>query len=173
MQKWTPNEELELIKEISHGTSFDQIAIKLNRSISATELRFKKIIYENITKGVSFETLSKKINLSEDKVRQYFYSYKDFKEKHTGANSEIAPTQTTNNIFATLKNEINSMQNLNGSSNRKINVENKIKQLEMENKLLSLIIENKNLNSQLNKLIKEGKVDKNVKTIIKGLREKH
>lgn len=83
MSKWTKEEEVELIKDVANGLQFEHIGIKRNRSNSAVELRLKKIVYENIIAGRSFEKMSKMLNLPVDKLRQYFYSYKDFKEKHT------------------------------------------------------------------------------------------
>lgn len=89
MSKWTKEEEVELIKDIANGLQIEHIAIKRNRSNSAIELRLKKIVYENVIAGRSFEKMSKMLNMSTDKLRQYFYSYKDFKEKHTGQIDDI------------------------------------------------------------------------------------
>lgn len=191
MSKWTPEEELNLIKDIANGLQIEHIAIKRNRSNSAIELRLKKIIYENIVAGRSPEAMSKKINLPIDKIKQYFYSYKDFIEKHSGkiddqinlkANHSNIFDHGDHTVFSKLHKEIEHLKeqtdekhgghNHHGGS-KLDNLENKIKQLELENKLINLIVENKQLNSQLSKLIKEGKVDKNIKIIIKNIREKH
>jgi hypothetical protein len=143
--------------------------------------------------------MSKKLHLPVDKLRQYFYSYKDFKEKHSGHVEDITNLKANhsdifgehkgnishaghschveNNVFSKLHNEIEKIKEhtdeYNHHGGAKLdNLENKIKQLELENKLINLIVENKNLNSQLNKLIKEGKVDKNIKVAIKNIRGK-
>ena len=103
MSRWTQEQELELIKKISNGVSFEEIATKMERSESAIELRLKKIIYECVMGGKNFESLSKILNLSDDKLRQYFYSYKDFHEKHGDINSKQPLTQ----LFDDDKNKTN------------------------------------------------------------------
>lgn len=195
MSKWTKEEELDLIKDIANGLQIEHIAIKRNRSNSAIELRLKKIIYENIIAGRSAEIMSKKINMPIDKIKQYFYSYKDFKEKHSDKiedkiNLKINKSDffhdhknqhDSSTVFTKLHHEIEKIKentnekhsNLNYNKKLKsTDLENKIKQLELENKLINLIVENKQLNSQLNKLIKDGKVNKNIKIAIKNIREK-
>jgi hypothetical protein len=196
MSKWTKEEELDLIKDIANGLQIEHIAIKRNRSNSAIELRLKKIIFENIVAGRTPETMAKKLHLSFDKINQYFYAYKDFKEKHSGNVDDIANLKSNNSdifcehkkhsdniVFSKLQKEIEQIKDhaeekYSGNHNQHggskiINLESKIKQLELENKLINLIVENKQLNSQLNKLIKDGKVDKNIKIAIKNIREKH
>ncbi len=106
MSKWTKEEELDLIKDIANGLQIEHIAIKRNRSNSAIELRLKKIIYENVIAGRSLETMAKKLRLPEDKVRQYFYSYKDFKEKHSGNLDDITNLKTNySDVFGEHKHE--------------------------------------------------------------------
>lgn len=194
MSKWTKEEELDLIKDIANGLQIENIAIKRNRSNSAIELRLKKIIFENIVAGRTSEIMSKKLHLPIERINQYFYAYKDFKEKHSGNTENIANLKINNSdmfgeneknhtVFSKLHKEIQEIKEiqLDEKENNKHaqtggskigNLENKIKQLELENKLINLIVENKQLNSQLNKLIKEGKVDKNIKIAIKNIREK-
>lgn len=150
--RWTRDEELELIKDISNQITLDKLTLKHNRTESALELRLKKIIYENALSGKSLESIAKLLNLPEDKTRQYFYSYKDFKEKHTGLIDEfVLPINNINKQSA-------------GSNNLKI--ESKLKKLKMENKILKIIVENKELTHKLNKLIKDGHVDNNIKSLI-------
>lgn len=194
MSKWTKEEELDLIKDIANGLQIEHIAIKRNRSNSAIELRLKKIIFENIVAGRTLETMAKKLHLPIEKINQYFYAYKDFKEKHAGNIDDITHLKANNSdifgehkkhsehaVFSKLQKEIEQIKehhtdekhNCQHGGAKTINLESKIKQLELENKLINLIVENKQLNSQLNKLIKDGKVDKNIKIAIKNIREKH
>lgn len=194
MSKWTKEEELDLIKDIANGLQIEHIAIKRNRSNSAIELRLKKIIYENIVAGRSPETMSKKLHMHIDKIKQYFYSYKDFKEKHSGHVDDQTNLKTNHSdifnehkhhsdhtVFSKLHKEIEQIEDKHSSHNRHIhhggakliNLESKIEQLELENRLIRSIVENKELNSILNKLVKEGKVGKDVKMAIKNNREKH
>ena len=160
--RWTREEELTLIKDVADGKSLDVIATKHGRSASAMELRLKKIIYENASSGKSLESISKLLKLSEDKVRQYFYSYKEFKEKHTGLVDD-APFADIHAGGAKL-----GLVNENPKVEK---IEGKLKKLELENKILRLIVENKDLTHKLNRLIKDGKVDKSIKSLIKAIRK--
>lgn len=190
--RWTRSEELSLIKDISSGLNLDLLSQKHNRSVSAIELRLKKIIYENAQEGKSLNTISQLLHLNIEKVTQYYYSYKEFKEKHNPVvenqtvppiqqlqfiqqqEKTIQPVQPTPNI-----NPVNVSANVarlnidrafnEPSANDKL--ESKLKKLEIENRILGLIVENKKLTQQLNELIKEGKVDPSIKTIIKSLRK--
>jgi hypothetical protein len=171
--RWTREEELNLIKDISLGTTLDSLAIKHNRSVSAMELRLKKIIYENASEGKSLESISKLLNIPEDKVRQYFYSYKEFREKHTGLVDDVIPVinnQSKSNDIHQSKSEQTGGSK--GGSDEKMNkIKSKLRKMEEENRIIKLIVENKELTHKLNKLIKEGKLDESVKKLIKILRK--
>jgi hypothetical protein len=197
--RWTKDEELLLIKDIASGINIDIIAKTKNRSSSAIELRLKKIIYENISSGKNINDIAKILNINIDKIRQYFYSYKDFKEKHTGIvdnvmmNKNIA--QIKDNLIDELHmgknnaqfNDIINKNNIhiggNGESiyNEKIKkqddvfikskIDKKLNKLELENKALKLIVENKDLTNKINNMISEGNIDKNIKKIIKNIRK--
>jgi len=163
--RWTNEEELNLVKDISAGISLDMLAQKHNRSVSAIELRLKKIIYGNVSSGKTIQQISKLLKLPEDKVTQHYYSYKDFKEKH-----DVSTMPVPNQIQAggATKITINEPDNF---SNKKLDkIETKLKKIELENKILRLIVENKDLTHKLNRLIKEGKVDKSIKNLIKVVR---
>ena len=184
--RWTHEEELNLIKDISSGATLDSLATKHNRSISAMELRLKKIIYENASTGKSLDSISKLLNIPEDKVRQYFYSYKEFREKHTGLIDDIIPTiksssnhqskfsgsKGSDNRSSGSKGSDNQSGGSKGSSSNKLDkIKSKLRKMEEENRIIKLIIENKELTHKLNKLIKDGKLDEGVKNLIKVLRK--
>jgi hypothetical protein len=80
--KWAKNEELEFIKGVASGKTFDELATSHNRTSSALELRLKKIIYDNVSKGRGVSKLAKGLNLDKNKVIQYYYSYAEFREKN-------------------------------------------------------------------------------------------
>lgn len=82
--KWTQQHELELINDVANGKSLESYAQTHNRSVSAVDLRLKKIIYSNYVAGISFEKISQLLKINVDKITQYYYSYKEFKEKHGG-----------------------------------------------------------------------------------------
>jgi hypothetical protein len=182
-EKWTAEEELDLIKNIANGLNIDLIAQKHNRSNSAIELRLKRIIFENINNKISPENISKLLKLDIDKIKQYYYSYKEFKEKHS---KNIHPINLIDPINQTNLNQSNNIElkiesknnldNLNlekifhePSSSEKLNL--KLKKIKTENEILNLVIENKKLKEQLDKLIQEGKVDPSIKLLIKYLRK--
>ena len=96
--RWTKEEEVGLIKDIASGINIDVISQKNNRSTSAIELRLKKIIYENVSSGKNIDEISKILNIHVEKTRQYFYSYKDFKEKHMGIVDNVMVNKNKINI---------------------------------------------------------------------------
>jgi len=189
--RWTQEEELMLLKSINNGHDIKTIANNHNRSVSAIDLRLKKIIYENAISNVPLDTISKKLNIPVDKITQHYYSYKDFIEKNKKnkqiIGNNIEPNITKEPIIIrepTVIREptiIREHQSINQNNfqigGRRIEndnlkkIEEKLKKLEMENKILKLIVENKDLTHKLNDLIKDGKVDKNVKNIIKIVRK--
>lgn len=181
--RWTREEELNLIKDISGGESLEKLATKHNRTTSAIELRLKKIIYENATAGKSLEDLAKLLNIPIDKTRQYFYSYKEFREKHTGAvdavipalpptKPEPLPNQSQQPVILPNQSQQPVVLMTGGSGSEKMDkIKSKLKKMEEENRLIKLIVENKELTHKLNKLIKEGKIDESVKKLIKLLRK--
>ena len=211
--RWSRPEELSLIKDISSGINLEILSQKHNRSVSAIELRLKKIIYENANDGKSLNSIAQLLRMDINKVNQYYYSYKEFKEKQSGGTQQnltnpatqiigqaiqtaqtiqqqtIPPVQQTHyaqpqfqtnyvggNNSQFMDTQINAPNLLNvdkafGEPSNSDKLESKLKRLEMENKILRLVVENKELTHQLNKLIKEGKVDPSIKTVIKSLRK--
>lgn len=151
--KWTQQHEMELINDVTNGKNLNLFAQSHNRSISAVELRLKKIIYENHTSGVPLQKISQLLKLDLDKITQYYYSYKEFKEKR----KPVEP------VVQTIVEPVAHVE----PSNNLDKIESKLKKLEAENRILKLVIDNKNLNQQLNELIVEGKVNPNVKHLIK------
>lgn len=165
---WTRDEELKLIEKIYKSESINDIAIDMGRSTSAIELRLKKIIYENVSKGKNFETISKGINIDENLVAQYYYSYKEMLEKKNNLNK---PQEPSFGGTKQIQNDAIAMSGGGHHKNEKIKkLEDKLDKIELENRILRLIVENKDLTQKLNKLIKEGRVDKSIKNIIKMIR---
>lgn len=169
--KWTKEEELQLIKNVCQGVSLDDIATSHKRSTSAIELRLKKIIYENVICGLSLSKIASTLCMDEEKIRQYFYSYKEFREKHglTTHNNIPIKESKENKTDITNSNQvmIGGMKELNRQSSK---IGSELDKLELENRALKLILENKILTSKVNKLIKSGNLDKNIKKIIKNIR---
>ena len=176
---WTRDKEKELIQDVSAGMSFLSLSTKYGKSPEAIELRLKRIIYDNVMSGRRIEQISQLLHMSDDKIRTYFYSYKDFREKHKGVSdieNMIQPSIPENQLnvpqmniqlggYAKQHDRYDKHDKETDVVVRKIN--RKMKQLEAENKVIKTIIENKDLHKQLNKMIKEGVVDHDVKSLIK------
>jgi len=137
MQKWTQNEEREMINLIKSGNNILSIATKHNRTQDDIINRLCKIIYENINNGNSPKLIATILNLPENKIMEYYNTYKK--------NKEMA--ESTNTEFDSI-----------------------IKRIENNNKILKLVVENKKLHSQLNTMIKNGKLNPNIKDIIAKLK---
>ena len=192
-QIWTAEEEINFFKGIAKKESMDQLSKKHDRTPSALELRLKKIIYDNIQSGGATEnSLSKLLNMDVDKIRQYNYEYKGFIEKKDSIGVSNNQTQSIslnkNNTSVQSKLIVEpptKMKNIevhNGGSKDKKNTSNfvdegttqqkfisKIKQLKRENKIMREIVDNSELRKKINKMIREGKLDKKYKKVIKKL----
>jgi hypothetical protein len=101
--RWTLEEEKKLIRQIKHSSDLSSLAKELNRSENALELRIKKIIYDSVAGNKSIENISKSLNLSEDRVKQYFYSYKDMMEKNGKNTVDIVENKDKNDILTNIK----------------------------------------------------------------------
>lgn len=155
--KWTQEQELELIKSMVGGSSLSEIAKKFGRSENSVEMRLKRIIYENIVdRDKSIEDIGSILSMNNDKVKQHYYSYKDYIEKKQKEHDK----QMNNS----------KEHNMSGGSHKSDKMKKKFKRIEQENKIMKLILENKELTHKINKLIKEGKIDKSIKDYIKSLR---
>lgn len=166
--KWTKNEERELIRDISNGKSFKDIANAHNRSETAVELRIKKIIYENIEKGLTPIKMSKILNISESKVSQFYYEYKGFTEKkQNGGVSNLVDGEKKETKLSTIPE--NKMDNK--AEIKPDNKEVKINKLLRENELMKEIIDNIEMKRKINKYVKEGILGEDVKDIIRKYRK--
>ncbi len=174
MARWDKKEELTMLREIHAGKSLESIAESHNRTVSAIELRLKKIVYENAIEGRSHKEIASLLGptMTEDKIRQYFYSYKEFREKHTGLVDEDKQHNQHNEQHNQQHDQQHDQQH-GGKENSDMTLEKinaRLQKIETENKLLGLMIENKELTHKVHMLIKEGKIDKSIKEVIKKIR---
>jgi len=154
-KKWSNDEELMLIKKISMGNKLENIAKEHDRTIPAVLKRLEKITYENIESGKSINEMSNKLHLKPGIIHKLYNSHKKSNSKKLGL--------LNNKYVDQDKHDKHSMD-----GGAKIN--NKLEKLMLENKIISELILNKNLTKQLNDLITSGKIDSNVKQIIKYIR---
>jgi hypothetical protein len=170
--RWTKEEESNLLKNIQSGKTYAELAGGFNRSENALEMRVKKIIYENITSGKTPSKISELLNISSDKIMQYYYSYKEHLERENlkGGNvSNDKPSKISQleNIIPK-QNGGNCGNNINNIS--MVNNSDKLLKLREQNEKLKLLLENYFLKDKLSKVMKN---DKNIQNdILKALLDK-
>jgi hypothetical protein len=162
-QRWTQDEELELIKLIKSNASIEDIARKHNRDVNSIDLRLQKIIYENITRnGKDVKSISLALNIPYNDVIKKYKLYKEREEREErGERGEKEEKEEEK------KNNIPNIENAENVEN----IDQKIEKLERENKLIKLILENKILHKKLNEQIKKDRINKNILDVIKDMRK--
>lgn len=145
--KWTREEQKQLIVELKNGVSLEEIAKKHERTVVAIEVRIQKIVYDAIKKkGTSFDKLAEMTGQTKRKLLEYYKEYQEFME-----NNKIVPEQQ-------IKPDNNNIKEQNGGSQESSNKlkksdmsrdVKKIKKLEklaykltVENKILKKVIKN-------------------------------
>lgn len=165
--KWTNEEEIKLINMLKEKKSLKEISRTLNRSENAVEQRINKIIYENIkNSGKTAESMAKALNMSVEDVNSYYDGRKTFLEqKLKGMAKEVGVSVEDKKLSEPkISEEKPEPQEGGKKENKKEKLLNK---LEYENKFIRALIENKMLHKQLNKLIKSGVYDPNIKLLLK------
>jgi hypothetical protein len=160
-KKWSNDEELMLIKKISMGNKLENIAKEHDRTIPAVLKRLEKITYENIESGKSINEMSNKLHLKPGIIHKLYNSHKKSNSKTLGL---------LNNKYVDQYKHDNHDKHVKHSMDGGAKINNKLEKLMLENKIISELILNKNLTKQLNDLITSGKIDSNVKQIIKYIR---
>jgi hypothetical protein len=155
--RWSNNEELQFINSIKKGMTFEELSIKHNRSISALELRLKKIIYDNIVKGKSKSKISSLLNINITKLEQYYNSYVDFLKS-----KELKKLQESKELNKSK--ESKELKKLQESNKSKESKESKIKSIKTkfikkENKLLKLLLSDIKIRKYIYKIYKNKKLN--------------
>lgn len=165
--KWTNEEEIKLINMLKEKKSLKEISRTLNRSENAVEQRINKIIYENIkNSGKTAESMAKALNMSVEDVNSYYDGRKTFLEqKLKGMAKEVGVSVDDKKLSEPKISEENPEPQEGGKKENK--KEKLLNKLEYENKFIRALIENKMLHKQLNKLIKSGVYDPNIKLLLK------
>lgn len=158
--RWTSKEELRFIKGVSRGKTFEQLSIKHNRSVSALELRLKKIIFDSINKNINANEISRMLNIPIDKVNQYYYSYTDFLEsKEQLQQQDKTKTKT--------KTKDKSEENKRQKTKRDDSIQ--VKLLKQENKLYKKLLSDITVKKYLNKMYKNKKLNSQSRKILEVL----
>jgi len=144
--RWNINEEKQLINDIANSKSYQELAPKYNRSANALELRIKKIVYDNITNNRTPEMIGGTLNLPIDKIKQYYYSYKEMLDKRNKPTLDI---DFNNKNIEGGNNQINNKQITNKQITNKQITNKQITNKQITNKQINSIIENNDNNINL------------------------
>jgi hypothetical protein len=179
--RWTLEEEKRLIKAVKHGNDLSSLAKELDRSENALELRVKKIIYDTIAANKSISSISRNLNLSEDKIRQYFYSYKDMMDKKGKStidinenNKEEANEKEDRNVLSQLGRETQHKKSHKSNSHKtnKVHDTSNLEKIKLQNEKIGIILKNIELKHELKKAIKDNKLDKKEIEILRDIFKK-
>jgi hypothetical protein len=184
--RWTLEEEKLLIKSIKSGESLDKLAKQLYRSENALELRIKKIIYDNIAAEKPISTLSRNLNMPSDKIKQYFYSYKDMMDKkgkttvdikediHSNNDKSDRGDKPDNNVLSNIQRHVNKETDREKERERDKHKDKQkeITKIKMQNEKIETILKNIELKMELKKAIKGNKLDKHQLKIFKDVVDK-
>lgn len=171
-KRWTNEEEKMLLKNVALGKSYNMMSNEFGRSENALELRVKKIIYDNISNKKSVNQIGGLLNMPNEKVMQYYYSYKDHLERE----NKLKPLNTLNAQNTQLSENPPRSDGIRQIQQNQIKndhigggINNDLKKLEYENAKMKLLLENYKLKHKLSKIIKS---DKNTyKYIVKSILE--
>ena len=155
--KWTLDEEKQLVLKLRGGGQMKNIAEESGRSYGSIKERLKKIIYENI-KNVDNQQEVQKIggylNLDTELIKKYYHTYKDrFEQQNKKVNGEI-------NNQNPKEQKIEQKIEQNGGANMTI---------KKQNEVFEEIIKNYELKKKVGKLIKTKQLDKDSKEVLKKL----
>lgn len=187
IMRWTKDEELNFIKGISEGRSMDDLSVVHDRTPSALELRLKKIIYDNVSKGRTTKSLSRLLNMSRDKILQYHFSYADWREKNgkPAKKIDIDAEQSGGGKREKDKSKKRKKKREKREKTKKKrrkhkkkrdrqsggNVDDKIKELDDQNRLFETIIKNNSMKEQIRAMYKDKNIDDSIRKIIRIIKD--
>ena len=168
--RWTSKEELKFIKGVSRGKTFEQLSLKHDRSVSALELRLKKIIFDSINKKISANEISRMLNIPVDKVNQYYYSYTDFLESKGQLQQQAKKTKTETKTKSESENKREREKEKQKQKQRvKKDDSIQVKLLKQENKLYKKLLSDVTVKKYLNKMYKNKKLNPQSRKILEAL----
>jgi hypothetical protein len=183
--RWTLDEEKLLIRTIKSGESLEKLSKELDRSENALELRVKKIIYDNIAANKPISSLSRNFNLPTDKIKQYFYSYKDMMDKKGKTTVDINENNEDNkdnkdnkdnrdNILSNIERHVNKEtdKERDKHNDKHKDKQKEISKIKMQNEKMETILKNIELKTELKKAIKANKLDKHQLKMFKDVVDK-
>ena len=175
--KWTNEEEINLINMIKKKKSIKEISRELNRTENAVEQRINKIVYENIkNSGKTPKMIAGALNMPIEDVNSYYKGREDFLKQKIKSVAKDIGIKTNNIATASVPVEKQIDEPLIGGAKKKeVTIsdnkkETLLSQLEYENRFIKALLENKILHKQLNTLIKDGNLDPNIKLLLKQIK---
>ena len=149
--KWTHNEEKDLVLKLRGGAQMKDIAELSGRSYGAIKERLKKIIYENIKNidnNDEVHKVSKYLNLDTELIKKYYTAY--------GGRLEGMIKQES------IKQEQINQEQIKQSGGTNMTIKR-------QNEMLEDIIKNHDLKKKIGKLIKTKQLDKDSKEVLKKI----
>lgn len=102
-EKWTPEEEEQLLIELSKNINFEEIANNHNRTVGGIKSRIKYIALNMLVNNVPIEEIIVKTKLDEEIIKQLEVK-KDYKKETK--NSNILSYDSLNNDIIEIKNQL-------------------------------------------------------------------
>ena len=170
--RWTLEEEKKLIKSVKNGTSLEIMSKEFGRSENALELRIKKIIYDTVAEKKSIDSIAKSLKITEDKTKQYFYSYKDMLEKNGKKTIDLIDNGDKKDSKKDLKtNRLDRKTNkVDLKTNKPSYID--IDKIKKQNEHMTIILKHIELKKEIKRLLSDGKIDKKLKLTLTQLFEK-
>ena len=185
--KWTLEEEKQLVFKLREGVQMKDIADATGRSYGAIKERLKKIIFENIkniNNNDEVKRVSKYLNLDYELVKKYYKAYGDRIEEQTQQKQEqtqLKQEQTQHKQEHKLE-QIQHKQEHKLEQTRQKQEQTQLKEqinqtggngtnmtIKRQNDILEDIIKNQELKKKIGNLIKKKQLDKNSKEVLKKL----
>lgn len=179
--KWTLEEEKKLIKAVKNGDSLEIMAKEFGRSENALELRIKKIIYDTVAEKKSIESIANSLKFTNEKTKQYFYSYKDMLEKNGKKTIDLIQEggakkdskKDSRKDYRKDKKDIKSNLERNKLDSKKKPQYIDIDRIKKQNEHMTIILKHIELKKEIKKLLSDGKIDGKLKLTLKQLFDKN
>lgn len=101
-KRWTPEEEVLLLNEISSSVPIYQIARSHDRSKKAIEIRLADIGIKLKNSGLSFDEIKTKTGLTEEQINERIKSIEEERNKTNQLAQQIPTVNTINTIIQRL-----------------------------------------------------------------------
>ena len=157
--KWTHNEEKDLVLKLRSGTQMKNIAESSGRSYGAIKERLKKIIFENIKNidnNDEVQKVASYLNLDSKLIKNYYIAYEGRLKEQSKHPKQEQPKQDQP------KQEQPKQDQPTQSGGTNMTVKK-------QNEVLEDIIKNHDLKKKIGKLIKTKQLDKTSKEVLKKI----